>query len=77
LFFSPTEVAAVLGVRKKEFLTALQDDTSAVYMAYFKGKYLSEAEIRRSIIQQAKQGSSPAQSIALKLIEENDNKMGL
>jgi hypothetical protein len=46
-------------------------------MAYFKGKYLSEAEIRRSIIQQAKQGSSPAQRIALKLIEENDNKMGL
>lgn len=62
LFFSIDEVAFIMGVNS-------QDQTFK--KAYDRGSLKSEAEIRKSIIQLAKDGSSPAQAMAWKMVEIN------
>ncbi len=70
LFFAPTNIAIVLQLNHEAFLDAWADESSQVYARYWCGKLKSEAELRKIILQQAKQGSSPAQSAAMKLLEE-------
>jgi hypothetical protein len=38
--------------------------------SYLRGRLMAEAEIRQSIMDLAKAGSSPAQALAMKLIED-------
>lgn len=70
LFMKPSDIAIILGIPEAEFRDALSDKKSMCFNRYQKGKLLSEAELRKSVITMAKQGSSPAQSLASKLIDE-------
>ena len=62
LFFSEKEINIMLG-------RGLDDET-AFNIHYMRGKLLSEALIRESIVSMAKNGSGPAQTEALKLINQ-------
>lgn len=66
LFFSPEEV---------ELITGCNVDDPAFIKAYKRGSLKSEAELRRSIIQLAKDGSSPAQAMANKMVESNKRNL--
>jgi hypothetical protein len=60
LFFSSDEIREITGLNPEDPLFK---------KAYRKGSLKSEAEIRKSIIQLAKDGSSPAQTLAWKMVE--------
>lgn len=70
LLFAPKKIARILGVDEAAFLSDLNDESSEVSKAYDKGRLLTEAELRTSILRLAKQGSSPAQTLAIKLRDE-------
>jgi hypothetical protein len=60
LFFTADEVQEITGA----------DPLSTQFKkAYRRGSLKSEAEIRKAIIQLAKDGSSPAQTLAWKMVE--------
>lgn len=52
-----------------EEITGLEKSTCGFKKAFRKGSLKAEAEIRKSIIQLAKDGSSPAQTLAWKMLE--------
>jgi hypothetical protein len=54
----------------KEELDELTDETSDAYKAYQKGFLQSQFAVRKNIIEMAKNGSSPAQTMAEKLIKD-------
>lgn len=60
LQFFDDEIAAIMEMDKAELLKKYSD-------AIDKGRLLAEAEVRRSILQLAKQGSTPAQKQFLEL----------
>jgi hypothetical protein len=60
LFFSSEEIREITG---------LNPEDPQFKKAYRRGSLKSEAEIRKSIIQLAKDGSSPAQTLAWKMVE--------
>jgi hypothetical protein len=69
--YSPKQVAFMIGVRPTEFEELIKDEDSDAAIAYFKGLYTSEYSIRESTLTLARNGSSPAQTLALKLFDEN------
>jgi hypothetical protein len=69
--YSPKEVAFILGFSVKAFTAAVKDEESEASVAYFKGLYSSELKVRESIMQMARNASSPAQTMANKLFDEN------
>lgn len=77
LFFPPLNIAIVLQVDVEAFLEAWSDQQSPIYARYWCGKLKTEAELRKIILQQAKQGSSPAQTTAMKLLEEMNQQENL
>ena len=70
LLFLPEEIAIILEVDVADFDDALQDETSPAYRAYQKGKLSTKMALRKTIITQAKQGSSPAQTMALRILDD-------
>ncbi len=69
-FFVPDEIAIVLGVDAVALEDALDDETSPAYRAYQRGKLKSKLELRKSILTLAKQGSGPAQTLAIRLLDD-------
>jgi hypothetical protein len=69
-FFSPEEVAIVLDVNSDELAIELFDQHSAVYKAYQRGKLKSKLELRKSILTLSKQGSWPAQTLAMRILDD-------
>jgi hypothetical protein len=69
LLFSPEDIAIIMGVDIEEFKRDFKLDGSPIRMAYLAAKLKAEAEIRKSIFNLAKAGSSPAQTLLLKLVE--------
>jgi hypothetical protein len=61
LFFTEEEIEEISGIAK---------DTPGWRKAFRTGSLKSEAELRRSVIQLAKDGSSPAQTLAWKMMEQ-------
>ena len=70
LFFSSDEIATIMGVDRFDLETALQDERHAGFQAYQRGKLRAKAELRKSILTLAKQGSGPAQTLALRLLDD-------
>jgi hypothetical protein len=69
LLFSPKEVLIIIGVfDQSRVVTQLSNKDFS--LAYQRGKLKSEAEIRRSVIELAKNGSAPAQMLADKIITQ-------
>lgn len=69
--FEPREVAFMLNVKPSEFIAAVHNEDSEISMAYFNGLYTSELSVRESILSLARSASSPAQTMATKLFDEN------
>ena len=69
-FFSPEEIAIVIDVPAADLEDELLDDTSDAYKAYQRGKLKSKLELRKSIMTLAKQGSGPAQTLALRVLDD-------
>lgn len=67
--FSPDEIALILDFDKEEFRLLMVAKTSA-YNRYHKGRLLTEAKVRKAIIDLATKGSSPAQILATELIKQ-------
>jgi len=66
-FFSPKEICIILGIDHKTTLTI---EGSEFSNAYQKGSLLSQAKVRKSIIDLAQKGSSPAQALAVQMMDK-------
>lgn len=66
----PEDAALIMGIDTDEFKIELEDQGSELSRAYKKGFLLSKIEINKSIVLHAKAGSSPAQSLAARFINE-------
>jgi hypothetical protein len=69
LMFTKEEIAVILEVDPGELITLLQDQDNPVFRSFQRGRLKREAEVRKGIFDLAQNGSSPAQSFAMKLIE--------
>jgi hypothetical protein len=68
--FTVEEIAVIIQVNPAELAGKIKDKASTPYLAFARGRLKMEAELRKSIFDLAKNGSSPAQSYAMKLIEK-------
>ena len=69
LMFSKEEIAVILEVDPAELVVLLQDHDNQVFRAFQRGRLKREAEVRKGIFDLAQNGSSPAQTFAMKIIE--------
>ncbi len=69
LMFTKEEIAVILEVDPAELVVLLQDHDSVTFKAFQRGRLKGEAEVRKGIFDLAQNGSSPAQTFAMKLIE--------
>ena len=69
LMFSKEEIAVILEVDPAELAVLLQDQDHPVFRAFQRGRLKREAEVRKGIFDLAQNGSSPAQTFAMKLID--------
>jgi hypothetical protein len=69
LMFTKEEIAVILEVDPAELNLLLQEQENPVFKAFQKGRLKREAEVRKGIFDLAQNGSSPAQTFAMKLIE--------
>jgi len=67
LQFSIEEIAIIVELEVSEVRRDYRKE-------YDRGRLLAQAEIRKAILQQAKQGSSPAQRQMMELIDRNKEK---
>lgn len=70
LFMSPLQVATICEIEVDLFSMQLKEVDSPIFKAYYKGYYTTVAELRETIIGQAKAGSSPAQTQAIKMMND-------
>jgi len=63
LFYTPTEIARILEVDTEEFENQIKSEHGEAYKSYYKGYYLSDISLRKSILDSAINGSSPAQTL--------------
>lgn len=75
VFFTPQEIATILEVPFTEIEESLMDEQTAFYIAFHKGRLQSEYDLRKSIVKLAKSGSSPAQTMAMDLLQKSKLKM--
>jgi len=69
LMFSKEEIAVILEVDSVQLVDLLEDQDNPVFRAFQRGRLKREAEVRKGIFDLAQNGSSPAQTFAMKLIE--------
>ncbi len=69
LMFTKEEIAVILEMDPVQLHTVLEDQDNPVFRAFQRGRLKREAEIRKGIFDLAQNGSSPAQTFAMKLIE--------
>lgn len=75
VFLAPAEIAIMLELDVLEVKAAMQDEAHPFYRAFFKGRLQSEFDLRRSIVKLATSGSSPAQTMAMDLLNKSKLKM--
>lgn len=68
--YTPKQTAFRMGIDEAVFMVCLADDCDAMGAAYFTGLNTSELTVRESVFNLARSGSSPAQTLALKILEE-------
>lgn len=73
LCFTPEQIAIVLQVDPDDFRLLYNDHKSDVYLHYQRGSLMHETEVRNSIFQLAKGGSSTAQQQYIGLMRSRDN----
>jgi len=70
VFFSIKEIAIVMQLDENELRLAYENPQSMIHQTIQRGKLKQEAELRKVIFTLAKGGSSPAQNLAFKIIQE-------
>ena len=68
LMFTKSEIAIILEIPEQRLIEALSDHPPSL-IAFQRGRLKREAEVRKGIFDLAQNGSSPAQTFAMKLIE--------
>ena len=68
LMFTKSEIAIILEIPEQRFMEVLNDHPPSL-VAFQRGRLKREAEVRKGIFDLAQNGSSPAQTFAMKLIE--------
>lgn len=71
LFMTPKAISIIVGIDEDDFKDELEDEDSLIYKHFHRGHFKAEAELRTAVMRLAKQGSSPAQTLALKLWEQS------
>lgn len=69
LMFSRNEIAVIMELDPAELSELLRETQSLAFRAFQRGRLKREAELRKGIFDLAQNGSSPAQTMAIKLIE--------
>jgi hypothetical protein len=72
LLFSVNDVAVIVGISPEKARVWLRDREHPFAMAYHRGCLLTEAEVRKTTITLAKQGSTPAAEQVKKYIRDRD-----
>lgn len=75
LFYTPKQIAVMVAVVVKEFVTLVQCEDSPIYKAYWKGRYEADLQFRIAVKRLSDLGSSPAQTMVEKMIEESKMQM--
>jgi hypothetical protein len=68
LFFTLHEIAVILGVPEDDCVTLINDQE--VIKRAEKGRLLTEATVRKNVFDLAKSGSSNAQTLAVKIMDD-------
>ena len=71
----PSEVARLAGIAVESFKQQLLDEESEIYTSYFSAFETTKLELKESTIAIAKQGSSPAQTLAFDLLRKAEMEM--
>lgn len=75
LFFTPKEIAVMQEWPVQEFEYDCKEESSPAYNAYYSGRLQTEVDLRKSIIKLAKSGSSPAQTMAMDMLNKSKLKL--
>lgn len=72
LAFAPVDIACVLQVDVERFIEDCKNPFTNVGRAYLSGKLKVEAEVRKAVFTLSKQGSGPAQILAIKYLKKQE-----
>ncbi len=70
LFFSPKDICEILMLDYGECRELFQTTSHPIGKAYRAGQLESSARLRKAILKVARAGSSPGQTLAIKLLEQ-------
>lgn len=68
--FTIDEIADVLELEATDLHACMEDKRNLFYKAYRKGYLARQLEVRERIFKDAKHGSSPAQTLANKMLDD-------
>jgi hypothetical protein len=71
LFYTPTELATIMELPLQDCEDAMSIPGNAFYKAYYTGYFTAEVELRKAVKKVALIGSSPAQTMLQKIIDNN------
>jgi hypothetical protein len=71
--FTPAEIAEVLEINKTAFEHYFLDHDGVIYKRYRKGYLQAQLTLRERIMKDAKNGSSPAQTLMKKIFDDADH----
>lgn len=72
LLFSVGEVAMIVGIGPDKAKMWMHNELHPFTMAYFRGRLMTEAEVRKTTITLAKQGSTPAVEQVKKYLRDSN-----
>ena len=75
LLMSPDDIATILQISAESLRKEIKSKEGPIYTAFVRGKLITEAALRKTTINFAKQGSTPALTAALKLRDEQNIKL--
>ncbi len=75
LFFTPAEIALMMEWDSETFIEDYKNEDHPAFKAFHSGRLQSEVDLRKSIIKMAKSGSSPAQTMAMEMLNKSKIKL--
>lgn len=75
LQYTPSEIAEILYLDVQAVQMAMVDPTSEFAIAYATGNRITDISFRQSIVKLAMAGSTPAQAMLKKMMEEKQTKL--
>lgn len=75
VFFTPKEISFIMEFDEAIVAECMNDEDSTFFKSFQKGRLQSEFDLRKSVVKLAKSGSSPAQTMAMDLLNKSKLKM--